>query len=246
MRIWRVIWLIGQLGLLVHGTHHQHDHLHAKFSELQKRESAVSISGVAPVSTASVAPVPQATADAAEVVARALRVLKTRNKLRLEHVQYNKYEVGTTSEVHPALDSSPLDYSQRAVKEAESSEERLTRRHSESTEKYGYSIPDELREAAKIIAESTPPSPSAGNHSAIAALMDEKYGTGIRDTYVPPQAYHAYNGLSQIVLDENDSMLHSRNDTEGDLKKRASSSWWMATMAQRGSSPYAPSGYKVS
>ncbi|EAW15036.1 uncharacterized protein ACLA_004500 [Aspergillus clavatus NRRL 1] len=174
----------------------------------------------------------------------ALRVLKIRNKLRLEHVQYNKYEVGTPSEVHPALDSSPLDYSPRAVKDAESSEERLTRRYSESTDKYGYSIPDELREAAKIVAESTPRSPSTGNHSAIAALTDERYGTGIQDTYVPPQAYHTYNGLSQIVLDENDSMLLRGNGTEGDLKKRASSSWWMATMTQRGSSPYTPSGYK--
>ncbi|KAL3438555.1 pectin lyase-like protein [Aspergillus tetrazonus] len=242
MHVWRVIWLIGQLGLLVQGSHHhhQHDHLHTKYhSVLQKREqSAVLTSGVAPVSTTSVAPVPQETSDAADAVARALRVLRTRNKLRLEHVQYNKYEMGTSSEVHPALDSAPLDYSQKAVRQADtenSSEERHTRRDSGSSDK----------EAAKVIAESTPPSPSTGNHSAVAALMDEKYGTGIRDTFVPSQAFHTYNGLSQVVLDENDSVLASDNGTEGDLKKRASSSWWMATMTQRGSSPYAPSGYKI-
>lgn len=132
------------------------------------------------------------------------------------------------------------------MREAESPGRNLTKRETNSTVNYGYSIPDELREAAKIVAESTPPSPPTGNHSAVTALMDEKYGTGNQDTHVPSQAFHAYNGLSQIVLENNDTVPVEGNESKGGLEKRSAISWWMATMTQRGNSPYAPSGYKVS
>ncbi|KAJ5553987.1 hypothetical protein N7513_003946 [Penicillium frequentans] len=245
MRVWRAIWLIGYLSLFAQGSHHQHDHLHAKSHKLQGREEAAAVSEAAQVSTISVAPMPQGTSDAAEAVARALKVLKTRNKLRLDNIQYNTYEMGTPSEVDLNHDSAPLDYSPEAVKEAESSDKRHTRRQSRSTDSYGYSIPDELRKAAKLLAERTPPSPPTGNHSDVAALMNEKYRAKNQDTNVPRQMFHTYNGLSQVVLGRNDSIPISKYGTEGDLKKRTSSSWWMATMTQRGTSPYAPSGYKI-
>jgi hypothetical protein len=132
------------------------------------------------------------------------------------------------------------------VRDSESTGKSHTKREENSTIKYGYSIPDELRQAAKLVAESTPPSPSTGNHSAIAALMDEKYGTGNKDTHVPVQAFRTYNGLSQIVLDKNDTMPVYDLESEESLEKRSAASWWMAIMTQRGNSPYAPSGYKVS
>lgn len=152
--------------------------------------------------------------------------------------------MGTCDQVHPAPDSAPLDYTQKAAEEA--GDERRTRRDSGLNERYRYSIPDELREAARVDAESEPPAPSNGNHSAVAALMDRKYGTGRPDTFVPSQAVHTYNGLAQVVMDGKDEVSFGENGTEGALRKRASSAWWMATMAQRGSSPHAPSGYKVS
>ena len=56
-----------------------------------------------------------------------------------------------------------------------------TRRSSDKKEKYYYSIPPELREAARIFAESTPLSLSTGKHSAVTALMREKHGSGVKD-----------------------------------------------------------------
>ncbi|KAL4933811.1 pectate lyase superfamily protein-domain-containing protein [Aspergillus undulatus] len=242
MHVWRALWLMGQLGLLVQASHHhhQHEHLHASHHGALQQASTP---GPAPSSITSVAPAAQETSDAADAVARALKVLRTLNKLRLEHVQYNKYEMGTSDQVHPAPDSAPLDYTQKAAEEA--GDERRTRRDSGSNKKYGYSIPNKLREAARVVPKSEPPAPSNGNHSAVAALMDRKYGTGRPDTFVPSQAFHTYNGLAQVVMDGKDEVSFEENGTEGALRKRASSTWWMATMAQRGSSPHAPSGYKV-
>lgn len=246
MRIWQALWLLGQIGLLVQGSHNHHDHLHAKIHDLHKRQSASAVSQTGlQVSTASAASAAAGTSDAADAVARALKVLQQRNKLRLQHIQYNKYELATSSEVRPDLNSAPLDYSQKAVEESESTDNRSTRRASDTTDQYGYSIPLELRVAARILAESTPPSLPTGNHSAVAALMRAKYGTGIKDTAVPLQTHRTYDGLSRIVLDENQSILEAEYDSEEGLDKRATSDWWMATMIQRGANPYAPSGYKV-
>ncbi|RHZ63004.1 hypothetical protein CDV55_105196 [Aspergillus turcosus] len=245
MRFLRALWLIGQLGLLVQGSlHHQHG-IHAKLHDLQRRESAPAVSEA--VSVTSSASVPAGTSDAAEAVARALKVLTLRNKLRLDHVQYNKYELATPSaDRSSGLDSAPLDFSQAAVERAETQEAQATRRSSDGTAQYSYSIPAELREAARILAEADPPSPSTGNHSAVAAEMRAKYGIKTKDTLVPPQTLRAYDGLSEYVLDtSNYSMPITGDDTETKLKKRATSSWWMATITQSGANPYAPSGYKV-
>jgi hypothetical protein len=246
MRVLRALWLIGQLGLLVQGSlHHQHG-IHAKLHDLQRRESAPAVSQT--VSVTSSASIPVGTSDAAESVTRALKVLTLRNKLRLEHIQYNKYELATPSDDHSSgLDSAPLDFSQAAVERAATQEEQAARRSLDKTAQYSYSIPAELREAARILAEADPQSPSTGNHSAVAAQMRAKYGTKTRDTLVPPQTLRAYDGLSEYVLDtSSQSMPISVDDTETKLKKRETSSWWMATMTQRGANPYAPSGYKVS
>ncbi|KAF3386940.1 Glucan 1,3-beta-glucosidase [Penicillium rolfsii] len=112
-----------------------------------------------------------------------------------------------------------------AVDQAESTELLLTRRDTNSTIGYGYLVPFELKEAARAVAELNPPSPSTGNYSAMRA----KYGDKTKDTLTPAQMLRAYDGLSG----------------SGTLETRESSTWWMATMTQRGSSPFAPSGYKV-
>ncbi|KAI3194501.1 CAZyme family GH55 [Penicillium roqueforti] len=46
-------------------------------------------------------------------------------------------------------------------------------------------------------------------------------------------------------MQNNQSVPSGNSIPEEGLGKRASSSWWMATMVQRGANPYAPSGYKV-
>ena len=44
-----------------------------------------------------------------------------------------------------------------------------------STFAYSYPIPDEIREAARIVAESAPQARPAGNHEEVAARMRRKY-----------------------------------------------------------------------
>lgn len=246
MRLWRALWLMGQLSALVHGFYHQHDHrhdIHAKLHGEYRREVPSSVASAHHISPTGLSPASNGDSDAAAAVARALKVLRVRNKERLEHVQYNKYEFSTPKKVKSAdYASLPLDYSQEAVDQVENSESTLERRDSNLTPDYGYSIPSKLKEAARIVAESKPPSPSTGNHSAVAAQMRVKYGLGTKDTLAAPQTLRAYDGLSEYVFDTN-STNPTTNDHE--LKARGSSAWWMATMAQRGSSPFAPSGYKV-
>ncbi|KAJ5613709.1 hypothetical protein N7528_007363 [Penicillium herquei] len=246
MRFWQGLWLASQLALAVQGSHHAH-HAHDKFHEKRGHESASAVSGAAhAVATGDLHAI-GGSSDAADAVSRALKVLQYRNKLRLENVQYNNYKLSTPSESRSDPDSAPLDYSQKSVESSMKSNlnNQTTRRSSGTTDQYGYSIPPELREAARIVAESTPPSPSTGNHSAVAALMDAKYGNGVKDTSVPLQNHRTYNGLSDIVVNDQQSLLLGDHSEDERLEKRAASSWWMATMTQRGANPYAPSGYQV-
>lgn len=246
MRLWRALWLLGQLSVLVYGSHHKHDHrhgIHAKLHGEYKREVSSSVASAHHISPTGVSSASNGDSDAAAAVARALKVLHVRNKERLENVQYNKYEFSTSKQVKSTdYASLPLDYSQETVDQVENSESTLVQRDSSLTTVYGYSIPSTLKEAARIVAESKPPSPSTGNHSAVAAQMRVKYGVGTKDTLTPPQKLRVYDGLSEYVMDTN-STAPTTNHNE--LKARESSTWWMATMTQRGSSPFAPSGYKV-
>lgn len=248
--------VIGQLSLGVGGHHHYHHHhndIHARSHISHGEGTTPTVPQAAQESTTSVVPLTEAASDAAAIVSRALKVLSARNKLRLDHIQFNNYQLGNVSETRSSsdLDAAPLDYSPEAVQRAESQEiaaqAQMTRRSSRETaqSQYGYSIPAELREAARIMAEEEPPSPSTGNHSAVAAQMRAKYGLKTKDTLSPPQTLRAYDGLSTYVLDSNGSAYLGGHRSENEIEKRAVSSWWMATMTQRGESPYAPTGYKV-
>lgn len=245
MRIWAVVCIVGQLGLLVQASHHHHGHTHDKFHDIHKRESASPVSKPASEATSKGSYATGGISDAADAVARALSVLQHRNQLRLENVQYNNYTLATPSESRSDPDSAPLDYSESAVENSMKSGNQPARRSTDTKDNYGYSIPSELRKAARILAESEPPSPSRGNHSAVAALMREKYGTEVKDTSIPPQTYRTYNGLSDIVMGNNSLSFVQDSRSDEELGKRASTEWWMATMTQRGANPYAPSGYQV-
>lgn len=248
MHLGKGLWLVGQISLLVqasHNHHGHHHHHHARSHDLHIPESASHVSGSVHAVTSSGPYAAGETSDAADAVARALKVLKQRNKLRLENVQHNNYKLRAFSDKSSDPNSRPLDYSPKAAETSTDSNNQTIRRSSDTKENYGYSIPPELREAARILAESTPPSPSTGNHSAVAALMREKYRSGISDTSIPLQSYRTYDGLSDIVMQNNQSVPSGNSIPEEGLGKRASSSWWMATMVQRGANPYAPSGYKV-
>ncbi|KAJ5726246.1 uncharacterized protein N7483_007603 [Penicillium malachiteum] len=228
MRLWQVLWLVSQLALCVQASHHAHE----KFHDKRRHESVSAVSVAAHAVATGDSQAVEGTSDAADAVSRALKVLQYRNKLRLDNVQYSNYELATASESRSNPDSAPLDYSQKSVDSSMKSNNQTARRSSDTKDNYGYSIPPELREAARIVAESAPPSPSTGNHSAVAALMRAKYGTGVKDTSVPLQTYRTYNGLSDIVMDNQQSLLSGEQSEDERHAKRAASDWWMATMTQ--------------
>ncbi|OQE59001.1 hypothetical protein PENNAL_c0346G01177, partial [Penicillium nalgiovense] len=249
MRVWQALLLITQLGLLAQSSHHHHDHhhhdIHVRAHDLPGRDISSSLVKTH-ATTTSATSLPKSTSDSAEIVSRALKVLNLRNKLRLDNVQYNKYELGTPSNLRSKDSaSSELDYSEEAIDQMENTRKTLNRRDSNATTQYGYSIPVELKIAARILAESEPPSPSTGNHSAVAAEMRAKYGSKAKDTLIPQQVLRAQDGLSEYVPNTNESAPVPGYTSDGSLESRAAATWWMATMTQRGSSPYAPSGYKV-
>ncbi|KAJ5710984.1 hypothetical protein N7488_005140 [Penicillium malachiteum] len=179
------------------------------FHEKRGHESVSAVSRAAHAVATGDSHAVEGSSDAADAVSRALKVLEYRNKLRLENVQYNNYKLSTPSESRSDPDSAPLDYSQKSVESSMKSNlnNQTTRRSSGTTDQYGYSIPPELREAARIVAELTPPSPSTGNHSAVAALMDAKYGNGVKDTSAPLQNHRTYNGLSDFVMNDQQFLL---------------------------------------
>lgn len=233
MRLLPCIWLLSLLGFLVQGSQHgQHPHheLHHRHKRALLTPEAIGLGDVR---------APDKVSEAADTVERALQVLKVANKHRLENVQYNRYEFASVSEIRGSgLNSAPLKYSENMVKMLSNIQSRAVGGASASPEQYSYSIPQELRDAARVVAESTHLSPT-GNHSAVAARMRTKYGTNVSDTLVPPQAVRD-SGIYEFRPTEMDLMYSATG-----LDKRASSSWWMADMEQRGVSPYAPEGYKV-
>lgn len=55
------------------------------------------------------------------------------------------------------------------------------------SESFVYSIPEELRRAARIVAELAPPGKLEGDHKNIAAQDSKKYAFRTNDTNVPRQ-----------------------------------------------------------
>lgn len=207
--------------------------------------------------TANSSIVYDATGDAAALVAAGLEALAVRNKLRLENPRFNKYEIASQEVLQGADAPSLLDYIDTSVPL------NVTRRQLDNSTasvsvapgpdgSYKYTIPSELIEAAKVVAESTPQSVSKGNQSEVAAQIRQKYALRVNDTNSMP-ATVAMTKVPSFGDNSGADGIAASNETtaltaaENELEKRAgTSAYWLATMTQRGSSPYAPSGYKVS
>ncbi|RSL89261.1 hypothetical protein CDV31_015909 [Fusarium ambrosium] len=150
------------------------------------------------------------------------------NKARVEYPSFNKYELASDANMSLA---DPLDYSVNATKRR-----RDVSNSGEGNNGTGlaapYTIPSELKDAARIVAESKPQKPT-GDHAQVAAKIRAKYDHKLNDTNAPSP------------LDRPDGLLGTFGpDVEQKTLKRASG-YWMVDMAQLGSAPYAPSGYKV-
>ena len=230
-----------------HGSHGHSTHAHLHLRAAQNGTGTGSAAADAPKlkgnGTASTA--------AEALVAAAFEAMAVRNKLRLENPMFNKYEMapeGSTArvakvdaEVPSLLDSVDVSLNSTAARKRQLGKGGNGTLTPEDIEpgpngSYKYSVPQELIDAARIVAESTPQYVSKGNHSEVAAQMRDKYSLRVNNTNAMPAEF----GFERAPFAETISL-----GGEG-IDKRAASTYWMATIQQRGSSPFAPDGYQVS
>ncbi|KAJ5387333.1 hypothetical protein N7509_009874 [Penicillium cosmopolitanum] len=234
-----------------HGRHLGHAHLHEHFHRGVETVSSTAAdrteSASSPVSSPR-----DGLGDATEMVALALKKLSVVNKQRYENITYNKYEFADSDRVvGQKVNAPPLDYASGDTQRPRPSgaHQKRDEGNSSSIGQGAYSIPIELARAARILAESKPPTPSTGEHEELARKARMKYFSPSNDTNTPQQTYKHSSGLYEYATPslDNISLGNTFNTEEvGNLSKRASrSGYWMANLEQRGLSPYAPSGYKV-
>ncbi|KAJ4177604.1 hypothetical protein NW755_013758 [Fusarium falciforme] len=124
---------------------------------------------------------------------------------------------------------------------------------SESLPSY-YVVPTELVEAASILAEATP-LPQDGSPKFLAESETVSSKRGHADTYAMPPVLRKGYGLHEYSPEPGQAYRFGDNKSQvvqpGQTKengshdeKRSASHWWMANIKQRGSSPFAPEGYK--
>jgi hypothetical protein len=125
---------------------------------------------------------------AAKMIAQAHEAMAVANRLRLENIQYNRYEfLNSTSAQRSSTPAPPLDYT--AVTSNRTVYQRNNHANSSYTNStsYSYTIPRELAEAARIVAEASPPAPSDSNYAEVAANIKLKYRRTVNDTNAMPQ-----------------------------------------------------------
>ncbi|GME48353.1 hypothetical protein CDV56_101071 [Neofusicoccum parvum] len=181
---------------------------------------------------------PQSPSD---MIKQALAALAIVNKARVENPKFNRHEFQDDDAAAAARESAPpLDYRAGAAINATS----LARRQAEAgaadpvtnssaAVARSYSIPPELAEAARVLAEAAPPKPS-GNHSDVARAIRERYALPANDTNAPEPLRRPEGLLGEFGV-----------VGEGGAEKRAAATYWMAEMEKLGGSPFAPDGYKV-
>ncbi|KAB8225907.1 pectin lyase-like protein [Aspergillus novoparasiticus] len=237
-----LLWSSGILLLLCaniihvagHG-HNNHGHLHHR-----RDQSSTVISDAASATT-----VEFSLSDAKALVEKAKVAMAVANKARLENSQSNQYRLQKSTAQKTAAKAAPdlqLTWATEVSTNARTARTAVANSSGDS-HRYTYSISPGLANAARMMAESNPPGPTAGDPAAVAARIQQKYALKTNDTNVPPQKLRRPNGLGIDVPTERQT---SRTDSSpSKLSKRDVGVYWMTTMEQRGESPFAPSGYKV-
>ena len=220
-----IYWLLLQPNfvLCIHGGHNAHQNRHHHHFSRSSQ-----IKGIASNSTSPDVLVSQALIALAEI-----------NKHRLQHPSFNTYEFQNASEATSRGHSAPfLEYGNVILNSTKVKSRRQNLSNNSTmneTSPGAYTIPPELIQAARLLAEANTLVPE-GNHTDVAAAMKAKYGHKHRDTNRPKKLKQP-EGLLSIF-----GTGHESNDTS--VSKR-DSGYWMVDMAQRGLAPYASSGYKV-
>ncbi len=109
-----------------------------------------------------------------------------------------------------------------------------------------YTIPPEVVEAARLLAEANPPNASSDEYDAAVARMKQQYAPKNNDTNAMPQTLQRPSGLLEgfgaipAAVDNDTAAAHSSA-----FSRRASTDFWIEKITQSGLSPFAPAGYKV-
>lgn len=206
-----------------HHGHHGHAHLHDHSDTKQLDARNSSLSGNSSFSNAEA------------LVKQALLVAAARNAARSKNPKFNNPELDLEATTPNLAD--PLLYSGgNGTLESKRDNFESKNASDSNSASDGYSIPSELAEAARIVAESTSQVPE-GNHEQVAKELLAKYEVDGNDINTPPH-YKTPEGL----LSKFGSDIAANGST---IDKRASG-YWMLDMPQLGLSPFAPAGYKVS
>lgn len=205
------------LAIVVASHNHNHNHNHHNHQKLANTVSH----GPRSVENKTLS-------DVEKLVQEAIKAAAARNKARLESPHFNKDEFASPSR-EPSL-APPLHIANgTSILSARGASQ-------QNVSSSAYTIPQEVVEAARIMAESTLQQP-IGDHEAIAARIKHKYSHKLNDTNAPKHLGTPEGRLGAWALP--DSVGNS-----SEVLKRASS-YWMLNMPPLGYSPFAPSGYKV-
>ncbi|KAJ4156154.1 hypothetical protein LMH87_001367 [Akanthomyces muscarius] len=169
--------------------------------------------------------------SAAALISQALRTLEKINLARFESPVFNKYEFKLQEE--DAAGSSKLAQPLRYLPDEKHAVRRSNITSDGTQNVTSYTIPDELRQAARDLAESTAQVPS-GDHEQIAREMREKYSSGMTNDTEVPQSLDAPEGRLSVFAD----------DAAG-VGKRDTGYWLIDDQSFPGQSPFAPAGYRV-
>ncbi|KAM5345868.1 hypothetical protein ACJ41O_011729 [Fusarium nematophilum] len=225
--------------LSVFATGHHHSHLHSHHHGHKRATNSSSHDG--------------SSLDAArELLAAGQAAMAHANRAIVANPRPNRLEVLNSTELAKTQRAPPpLDYRNVTAKSLE------VRDSGDGTSKdLRYSVPDELVKAARLLSENWKPSSKDldGGYAADVQHLKDTFLYRVNDTNMMPPMLKYDSGLIKPVHEPPSAFRYSENDTDvaehvvdkdKNLGRRASSDWWMATISQRGSSPFAPSGYQV-
>ncbi|KAH7305819.1 pectate lyase superfamily protein-domain-containing protein, partial [Stachybotrys elegans] len=195
--------------------------------------------------------------EALRLIAKGQAAMARANEAIIANPRRNRLEVLNATELNRAQTPPPLlDYHSNATTLEARSEN--TRGSNGTEDDMRYTVPDELIEAARLVSQHwTPPNENedVDYETAIHGLQTY-FQIPVNDTNMMPPMLQFGSGLVSRVEEPPSAFRYGGNASdlvqstpqdqdEVKLKKRASGDWWIATIRQRGSSPFAPSGYQV-
>lgn len=158
--------------------------------------------------------------------------MKVANKARIEKPSFNKNEFASKAELEAKAEpAAPLDLSLANSTSNSGSVTRRTQSDSDAKAALPYTIPKNIAQAAKKLAESHPQTPK-GDHAEVAARIRAKYSSKNNDTNAPEPEKRP------------EGRLGAYGSHAGDASKRAAI-YWMLNEASSGHAPFAGNGYKV-